>query len=215
MNQINYVLPKSKWQDIIINESDEILVDIIETDRLKLHKNIPLKIREKVYSMLLEASLLLPENLNLVVIDGLRSLEIQKKSWDAAFNHFQKEYPNESFESIDNRTALVVARPLPLANHNCGGAVDVYLVNNDGGVLDMGTEIVAVKDGYKKTMMFSSEITKEQINNRSILRETMIKVGFVYYPGEWWHYCYGDRMWAVYYDKKDCFYGPVSEINKF
>jgi D-alanyl-D-alanine dipeptidase len=209
MNQINYVLPKSKWQDIVINESNEILVDIIETDKLKLHKNISLKIREKVYSMLIEASLLLPNNLNLVVIEGFRSLEIQKKYWDETFKYFQTEYLNESFESIDNRTALVVARPLPLANHKCGGAVDVYIVNNDGNVMDMGTEIIAVKDGYKKTMMFSSEITEEHIKNRAILREAMTKVGFVYYPGEWWHYCYGDRMWAVYQDKKECFYGPV------
>ncbi|MCC6520971.1 hypothetical protein IT403_03270 [Candidatus Nomurabacteria bacterium] len=40
----------------------------------------------------------------------------------------------------------------------------------------------------------------------------MTSVGFVYYPGEWWHYCYGDRMWAVYSRRKECVYGPVQNF---
>lgn len=35
----------------------------------------------------------------------------------------------------------------------------------------------------------------------------MEKAGFQNYPFEWWHYCYGDRMWAAYSGKKTCFYG--------
>lgn len=37
----------------------------------------------------------------------------------------------------------------------------------------------------------------------------MKKNGFVNYPNEWWHFCYGDRMWAAYSGKKTCFYGLV------
>lgn len=37
----------------------------------------------------------------------------------------------------------------------------------------------------------------------------MKKEDFVWYPGEWWHYCFGDRMWAVYSNQIECFYGPI------
>jgi D-alanyl-D-alanine dipeptidase len=35
---------------------------------------------------------------------------------------------------------------------------------------------------------------------------------FVWYPGEWWHYCYGDRMWAVYSGRTECMYGSLEEL---
>jgi D-alanyl-D-alanine dipeptidase len=57
--------------------------------------------------------------------------------------------------------------------------------------------------------MLSDKITEEQKANRKILRDAMEKEDFVWYPGEWWHYCFGDRMWAVYSNQKECFYGPI------
>ncbi|HAE24988.1 MAG TPA: hypothetical protein DCG33_06580 [Prevotellaceae bacterium] len=30
--------------------------------------------------------------------------------------------------------------------------------------------------------------------------------GFANYPAEWWHFCYGDKMWAAYNNKKTAFY---------
>ena len=60
--------------------------------------------------------------------------------------------------------------------------------------------------------MFSEDINEDQKQNRKILREAMERAGFVWYPGEWWHYCYGDRMWAVYTNRQECFYGPIQEI---
>jgi D-alanyl-D-alanine dipeptidase len=102
-----------------------------------------------------------------------------------------------------------------LANHNCGGAVDVQLVYMDSGeCVDMGTP-PKYGHGYALTQMLSDKITEAQKNNRTILREAMAKAGFVWYPGEWWHYCYGDRMWAVYSGRQESFYGPVQDINGF
>ena len=34
---------------------------------------------------------------------------------------------------------------------------------------------------------------------------------FVNFPGEWWHFCYGDKMWAAYKNKKECKYGYISK----
>ena len=40
----------------------------------------------------------------------------------------------------------------------------------------------------------------------------MENAGFKNYPNEWWHFCYGDRMWAAYSKRKDCFYGMPAQI---
>ncbi len=47
----------------------------------------------------------------------------------------------------------------------------------------------------------------EQKQNRAILKNAMEKAGFKNYPHEWWHFCYGDRMWSAYSKQKECFYG--------
>ncbi|MFA7216639.1 MAG: M15 family metallopeptidase [Candidatus Paceibacterota bacterium] len=60
----------------------------------------------------------------------------------------------------------------------------------------------------------SSKITNDQMSNRKVLLDVMKKNGFVNYPGEWWHYSFGDRMWAAYLRKKVCHYGPVQQIQK-
>lgn len=62
---------------------------------------------------------------------------------------------------------------------------------------------------HKKFQMFSDEIDDRQKSNRKILRDAMETQDFVWYPGEWWHYCWGDRMWAVYSNQTECFYGPT------
>jgi D-alanyl-D-alanine dipeptidase len=64
-------------------------------------------------------------------------------------------------------------------------------------------------DWHEKFKMLSDKITDEQKANRKILRDAMEKEDFVWYPGEWWHYCFGDRMWAVYSNQRECFYGPI------
>ena len=165
-------------------------------------------VAEKLY----RASEKLPENIVLVLIEGYRTLRAQQDSWDRKFDSLKIENPHWSDEEIEKQVRLVVAKPLPLANHHCGGAVDVTLAYNDGTLLDMGTiypsEAMSA-DWYKKFQMFSDEITDVQKINRKILRDAMETEDFVWYPGEWWHYCWGDRMWAVYSHQNQCIYGPI------
>lgn len=104
----------------------------------------------------------------------------------------------------------VVARPEGISNHVCGGAIDVCLVDEQGVMLDFGTDYAAAGEaGRRMCPMFAPGLTPEQIRNRKMLRRAMESAGFVWYPGEWWHYCYGDRMWAVYSGRTECCYGPV------
>lgn len=36
----------------------------------------------------------------------------------------------------------------------------------------------------------------QQKENRFLLQDLMLLVGFAPYYGEWWHFSYGDREWA-------------------
>lgn len=226
MNQITKVLSRKDWEKVNIIENNEPLVLIEENDCLKIgiiskSYDINFYIRNTIKEKLEKVAKSLPKGLNLVIIEGYRSVENQQKSWDATCENIRKQNPKLSEEEIEQKAGLVTARPNRLANHNCGGAIDVTLCDENGNCLDMGTsypsEIKTVGE-YKKAYInfpmfpkpfFFNRLTKQQKENRKLLREAMEKEDFVWYPGEWWHYCYGDRMWAVYTKQEKCFYGPV------
>lgn len=216
-NQITKILPRSEWQKIIIRENNEPLVEIKETLRLKIglvkkQYEPSFFVRKTIAEKLIKASRILPEGINLVLIEGYRNIKSQQESWDRKFQKLKQENPAWTDEQVETQVRLFVAKPAPLANHHCGGAVDVTLVYSDGTLLDMGAPYPSEAMGaewHKKFNMLSSEISSEQKVNRKILRDAMEDQDFVWYPGEWWHYSWGDRMWAVYSNQTECFYGPA------
>lgn len=217
IGQIEKTLPRSMWDNVIITENNEPLVKINESERLKLgiiqkEYKASFFARKTVAEKLLKVANSLPQGLILVLIEGYRSMQNQQESWDRAFFKLKTDNPNLSGEEIEAKVRLVLAKPHPLANHHCGGAIDVTLAYSDGSLVDMGTpypsDAMSV-EWYRKFQMLSTEVTEEQKINRKILRDTMETQDFVWYPGEWWHYCYGDRMWAVYTNQTQCIYGPI------
>ncbi len=217
IEQIQKNLPRSEWEKVSIAENTEPLVEIKESERLKVgfvqkEYKVSFFVRRAIAEKLEQVASFLPSELNLVLIEGYRSMQNQQESWDKMFFKLKTDNPTWLDEAIEAKVRLVIAKPNPLANHHCGGAVDVTLAYSNGELLDMGTpypsEAMSV-DWYKKFQMFSIEITEQQRANRKILRDAMETQGFVWYPGEWWHYCYGDRMWAVYTNQTECIYGPI------
>ncbi len=161
--------------------------------------------------------------MKLVLIEGYRSIKDQQQSWDEKVNYVRSQHPDLSLVEIEQQVVWVIARPSEYSNHNCGGAVDVTLVYENGDLVDMGTPYPSggannqldkelSRETCERYPMFSPHITQKQQDNRKILRTAMECAGFVWYPGEWWHYCYNDRMWAVYSGNRECGYGPVNRI---
>lgn len=217
LNQTTKILPKSEWEKVFINDKKEQMVEIRETKRLKIdlvkkQYITSFFVRKTVAEKLQKVSEILPEGINLVLIEGYRTLKSQQESWDKKFQKLKSENPNWTNDEVEKQVRLVIAKPTPLANHHCGGAIDVTLAYEDGNLLDMGTPYPSEamsNEWYKKFQMLSDEISDKQKLNRKILRDAMETQDFVWYPGEWWHYCWGDRMWAVYSSQKECFYGPI------
>lgn len=215
--QIKTILPKTAWENISIHESNEVMVEITETNRIKIglvkKKYQPsFYVRETVRGKLIAASEKLPKGMSIVLIEGYRSVETQQLLWNRKFNQLKEENPKWTNEETEQALKMVLAKPSPLSNHNCGGAIDVTISHSDGALADMGNPYPSedtFEQWREKFPMFSEKITADQKRYREVLRHVMESQDFVWYPGEWWHYCWGDRMWAVYSGQTICFYGPT------
>jgi D-alanyl-D-alanine dipeptidase len=78
--------------------------------------------------------------------------------------------------------------------HSTGAAVDITLVNDVGEVVDMGSPIDEMSDRSLPEYYINSH--QEYNGNRQLLLDVMLKAGFQRNPREWWHFSFGDQMWA-------------------
>ena len=89
------------------------------------------------------------------------------------------------------------------APHATGAAVDLTLKWKDGETLWMGSLFddvtqLAGRDRFESlapdNFSFSDQ---EACANRRLLHWLMIEEGFAGHPDEWWHFSWGDQMWAA------------------
>ena len=109
------------------------------------------------------------------------------------------------------------SRPAP---HATGGAVDLTIVWADGEPLWMGS-LFDDATALAHTARFEAETEapsfsdEEARANRRLLYWLMLDAGFASHPQEWWHYSYGDQMWAIHKDEPAALYGlaePAAEL---
>ena len=79
--------------------------------------------------------------------------------------------------------------------HSTGAAVDVTLVDAQGKVVNMGSDIDELSARSHPNYYASA---KQHIYHarRQLLNQIMLAGGFRRHPGEWWHFSCGDQMWA-------------------
>ena len=214
---IRKILPNKIINRVKVKECGEELQEvetkkyrIIVDKRMKEPIFLRKSVCEKIYKL---AEDLLKENLRIKIYDAYRSKEEQEQSWKKRLEETKKENPGLPPEEIERLTNLKVANPKDLKNvggHQTGGAIDLTITDLDGNELDMGTKY---EEYNENTKTYSKNINSNVIKNREILLNKMQKLGFANFPAEWWHFCYGDKMWAAYKSKKAAFYGYKREIN--
>lgn len=107
------------------------------------------------------------------LFDCYRPLSVQKKMW--------KILPGTHY----------VANPAKGSKHNRGAAVDLTLVDAQGKELNMGTPF----DFFGKEAHHTyTQHSKEVLENRKLLKETLNKYNFKSIYSEWWHYEYRPEM---------------------
>jgi D-alanyl-D-alanine dipeptidase len=91
--------------------------------------------------------------------------------------------------------SLDPATPPP---HSTGAAVDLTLANEHGDPQDLGSPIDEISPRSYPDYFASSTSPPESHYHqlRLLLREVMLAAGFQQHPAEWWHFSFGDQMWA-------------------
>lgn len=144
------------------------------------------------------------------VSEGYRSMEQQEKLFLEMLVSCARSDPSMSSESLSEKVHDQMFALPSVAGHPTGGAVDVTIFTGERE-WDMGG---AIRDFSNLALLpFLSPLAAPgQAKRRMFLRELMMKEGFAPFPGEWWHFSFGDREWAIFYGQPKTFYGPVFKI---
>src|SRR3989344_4488618 len=199
------MIPSSYVRAIPVRENREPLVLIPPFAKIEVFcpDEKEALVRKTVLDKLVAASSMLPDGFRLKILYGYRSLRVQEKFWKKVCDNIKQKNPSLTEQEIEAKARRYSAMPNGKGPHQTGGAVDVLIEDNNGKSLDFGTEYRGYGDDV---FMHSKYIIPKQKLNRKLLRKIMMSAGFIYYPGEWWHYSYGDQTWAAYTGNKCALY---------
>lgn len=144
---------------------------------------------------------------NFLVRYGYRHPEVQRRYFNNRYVVHKTEHPELSESELIELTHTQVAFP-EVAGHPTGGAIDLTIIDSSGCERDMGTGIADYSEP-EKCFTYAESISDEQSENRRFLARIMIDSGFAPYNGEWWHFSYGDREWARFYEKERSLYDQI------
>jgi D-alanyl-D-alanine dipeptidase len=205
--------PISAINRIPIRDNGEPMVDIGEAIPGIEIKESPTFARKKVVEMIAKAQASLPKGYRLKIRDACRSLERQTALYHGAYERLKEEHPEWPASQIRRQLNKFLAPPDAKhpPGHSTGGAVDVMLIDPNGEEVDMNSTIKPELTRFAALPTYSKHITPRAAKNRQLLLDVMTGVGFSNYPGEWWHYSYGDSAWAVRVGAEFAPYGAADQ----
>lgn len=174
-------------------------------------------VRESLVPMLEKAEFLLPKGLRLLIYDAYRPICVQQRLWDYYYREVKRENPDASQEELERKTGFFISKPsydirLP-SLHNTGGAIDLTICTESGFALNMGTVFDDFTNRAWTNHFESYEFSLEVRDNRRMLYNVMMEVGFTNLPSEWWHYDFGDKFWS-YFKGKPVMYEGVLDLDR-
>lgn len=184
-------------------------------------KASPFFLRQGVLNSLVQAQMALHQhhpNWQLLIFDAYRPVAVQQFMVDYTFAEIVKaqgissatltlEQKQQIWEQVYQLWAVPSTDPLTPPPHSTGGAVDLTLADATGQPIFMGSAIDELSERSQPDYFANiavapntsaSERAQAQLahQHRQILEDAMISAGFQRHPGEWWHFCLGDQMWA-------------------
>jgi D-alanyl-D-alanine dipeptidase len=161
---------------------------------------------------------LAPAGLRLHLYDAWRPRAVQAhfyESWLPA--QLRQRRPDLSGAALQAEVARYWAKPtddpLSPAPHATGAAIDLTLAWDDGEPLFMGSmfddasSISATEHCERREPADWSFSAEEARANRRLLYWVMMEAGFANHPDEWWHYSWGDQLWAKLTGRQAAIYG--------
>jgi len=148
----------------------------------------PILVRKTVSQKLTAVAAHLPDNLQLQVDSGYRSRQTQEKIYQARKTQLGDKKANK----------LVYNPEKGIPPHSTGGAIDVTLTDSKGKEINLSEPFAKY---YEEPTLHSNKISPEAQHLRLLLHTLMLQQEFAPHTAEYWHFSYGDQMWADYYDK--------------
>jgi D-alanyl-D-alanine dipeptidase len=122
----------------------------------------------------------------LIVYDAARPMSVQQQMWNVVQGTSKDIY---------------VSNPAHGGGlHNYGLAVDISVLDKKGQPLPMGTKVDHLgREAHitnEEDLIKRGKITKQERQNRLLLRRVMRSAGFRALPSEWWHFNWCSRQEA-------------------
>ncbi len=143
----------------------------------------------------------------LFVFDAFRPVTVQAYMIQHECQRLAHTSKQQAFDQLDSQSqaeirasvmqfwaapSTDVTAPPP---HATGAAVDVTIIDAQGHLLPMGTEIDDLtQKAHPNYFADQGNVFHE---NRACLNGVMQQSGFHRNPIEWWHFSYGDQAWAL------------------
>lgn len=181
-------------------------------------------LRSGVLERLVRVAEGLEDDFGLAVLDGWRSMTLQRELYEAAYQGATYQgatypgatYPGAAYYGTSGESTVPsrgfvsepISDPLAPAPHLTGGAVDVTLTWR-GVPLALGTGFddfspAAAPDAFEDVDGMTRDL-------RRLLTQSMSAEGFTQDALEWWHFEYGTRRWAMI-TGCDPLYGPADVV---
>lgn len=193
-----------------VRENYEPLVEVSHPKIILNKETIeqPVLLRKEVATRLYKIANKLPEEQYIKIYSAYRSRITLYNIWKEEVERTEKENPNMQRGELLSLVKFKVSAPnINMGGHDTGAAIDMAICDKNGKDLDFGSK-------YHENTQAGSliSLTAEQKKNQKYLHNLMKSQNFVQQPGQWWHYSYGDRYWAVYKGRRNsAFYSSAEK----
>jgi D-alanyl-D-alanine dipeptidase len=190
----------------------------------------PFRLRQGVVKRLLRAQGILREqepDWRLAIFDAWRPVAVQRfmvahaTAQTCRERGLDPEGTGPAWEAVRQEVARFWAPPSEDPTtpppHSTGAAVDLTLASASGTLLDMGGAIDAIgpiSHPLHHATAAAADPRGPAANwhrRRERLAAVMGAAGFAQHPGEWWHFSWGDQLWAWRMGQPRAVYGRVGD----
>ncbi len=191
----------------------------------------PFFLRQKVLNRLQQAAIALQETnpgWAIAIYDAYRPIPVQQFMVDHTFNSLAQSQNLDSqqlrqcpdtpaAQSLWHQVYQFWALPSPDPKmpppHSTGGAVDITLCDDTGKGVDMGTPIDECSPRSFPNH-FADTVEPDAIaihRTRQRLARLLKEQEFIQHPNEWWHFSWGDQLWAWQGQRATAYFGAIAE----
>ena len=206
-----------KYEHIEIRDSGDPLVDLANFDFLLepsyynkgFSKDSRIFIRKTIAEKL-ECIKKKFGNNNFKIWDGWRSREVQHNIYMNHWEHLKNKHTDweeNRLKQAVGKFVTIATDPNKIPIHATGGSIDLTLVDSSGNELDMGTKFDHFGPEAASFYYDIHDIDDIVKANRKLLRDAMIAEDFRFDDDEWWHFDFGNQLWAATLNKAFAIYG--------